>query len=238
VLRPARIFCTRKGRPRRQLRAVETLRIWPPCREHRGGEMTEVEWRPPPPRLAPAPSSPTLTPSMIPPSTSTRWPSMAGASEPGRQRPRPCCNRQKTRRPQARRPDSALPGRARRKEKEPAPPGKLLLWKRIPQGTLPAAVRMRSTQRSERPRGALCDCVPKLAGNWAGHKGVTQQNLQAPEALSPQQVHSSVIPQAGILFSQSCVSTAFSSILGYLKDWEMRLNCVMKHHCRLISILY
>lgn len=31
VLRPARIFCTRKGRPRRQLRAVETLRIWPPC---------------------------------------------------------------------------------------------------------------------------------------------------------------------------------------------------------------
>lgn len=30
VLRPARIFCTRKGRPKRQLRAVETLRIWPP----------------------------------------------------------------------------------------------------------------------------------------------------------------------------------------------------------------
>lgn len=31
MLRPARIFCTRKGRPRRQLRAVDTLRIWPPC---------------------------------------------------------------------------------------------------------------------------------------------------------------------------------------------------------------
>lgn len=30
MLRPARIFCTLKGRPRRQLRAVDTLRIWPP----------------------------------------------------------------------------------------------------------------------------------------------------------------------------------------------------------------
>lgn len=137
------------------------------------------------PQLAPAPGSPTLTPSMIPPSTSTRWASMAGADEPGRQRLRPCCNGQKTRRRQARRPDTALPGRARRKEKEPAPPGKLLLWERIPQGTRPAAMRMRPTQRSERLRGALCDCVPKLAGTWTGHKGVTQQKLQAPEALSP-----------------------------------------------------
>lgn len=50
----------------------------------------------------PGPTQPTLTPSMIPPSTSTRCPSITGAPEPGRQRPRPCCKGKKTRRRQAR----------------------------------------------------------------------------------------------------------------------------------------
>lgn len=61
MLRPARIFCTCKGRPRRQLRAVETLRIWPPCaarvrvrRQERGCQTGRLR------SLRPGPLSPPL----------------------------------------------------------------------------------------------------------------------------------------------------------------------------------
>lgn len=85
---------------------------------------------------------------------------------------------------------------------------------------------------------AIATCIlPKLAGNWPGHKGVTQPNLQAPEALFPTGIFFS-FPSGRYFISTITCSSAFSSILGYLEDWEMSLNCVMKHHCRLISILY
>lgn len=63
VLRPARIFCTRKGRPRRQLRAVDTLRIWPPCPGRGCGEEREHQTRKlcPWPRPGPPPLGPPLS---------------------------------------------------------------------------------------------------------------------------------------------------------------------------------
>lgn len=46
VLRPALIFCTRKGTPRRQLRDVQTLKIWPPCQEEKKSNAKRPENRP------------------------------------------------------------------------------------------------------------------------------------------------------------------------------------------------
>ena len=83
MLRPARIFCTRKGRPSRQLKAVDTLRICPPwCGEKRENirrDQGAARGQPPPAR----PPAPALTPSMMPPSTSTRGPAMGVALGPG-----------------------------------------------------------------------------------------------------------------------------------------------------------
>lgn len=65
VLRPARIFCTRKGRPSRQLRAVDTLRICPPwCREKKR-EIRPAS-SPPQPMRQPHPARPPARHSPLP----------------------------------------------------------------------------------------------------------------------------------------------------------------------------